>query len=278
MVEILLFIIKFIVALGVVLVFLVIGSTVTSLTAKPIRRAMIKKFGWSLLNDGGDLVQFVTILGFMVFATVGIYTGLFVLGVRVTSLLGTVSFALGFVSQRVIRDYLIGLWLNMTPWLAVGVFVVLTDGETSYAFTIQSLDRQSATVKQIDGAVIRMPYTYMFRNSIFVYDSHARMSFRLPLAYTVDATQIDEVYRASFEQMAYADLFEQEYCRRQIVGFGRSYIELELLPYLDRTALKASGVWFIDLKDDVTQAFARTFAQHYGLRGITSSSCRVVSI
>ncbi len=206
--------------------------------------------------DAAPKIYIVEKLGEYLIIVIGLFAGLYTLGLDLTSLTvfaGAVGVGLGLGLQGIVKEFFSSLVLIFDSLVQVGDFVEFDDGVRGEVVEVTA---RATRLKTNDGVSVVLPNSKIIESRIVNWTHNdAPRRFRIPfeVAENVDKERVRDAVLAAARALAFtAPDSEGRKTQVWVTGFGEDSLRFELVvwPTLDAirrpTSLQAAYVWAID--------------------------------
>lgn len=184
------------------ILFVVTVIVIASVIAKFVAMSLRRSFADKMRKDQLELLVKVVYAVIIVFAFVSVTP---VLGVNLTGLLvagGIIGVAIGFASQRVVSNFLSGLFLLAERPIKIGDQIVVDN----ISGVVEDMNIMSTIVRTYDGLYVRIPNERVFSSNITnpVANVARRFEYVVSISYSDDARKAMEIIRNVIERHPFA--------------------------------------------------------------------------
>ncbi|MEM0202853.1 MAG: mechanosensitive ion channel family protein [Archaeoglobaceae archaeon] len=181
-----------------VITVLVIASVIAKFIVMSLRRSLADK----MRRDQLELLVKAIYAVIIIFAFVSVTPAL---GVNLTGLLvagGIIGVAIGFASQRVVSNFLSGLFLLAERPIKIGDQIMIDN----ISGIVEDMSIMSTIVRTYDGLYVRIPNERVFSSNITnpVANVARRFEYVISISYSDDAKKAIEVIRNIIEKHPFA--------------------------------------------------------------------------
>ncbi|MEM0353361.1 MAG: mechanosensitive ion channel family protein [Archaeoglobaceae archaeon] len=180
------------------IVVVVIASVIAKFIVMSLRRSLADK----MRKDQLELLVKAVYAVVIIFAFVSVTPAL---GINLTGLLvagGIIGVAIGFASQRVISNFLSGLFLIAERPIRIGDQIVVDN----ISGIVEDMSIMSTIVRTYDGLYVRIPNERVFTSNITnpVANVARRFEYAIQISYRDDANKAIEIIRNVVERHPFA--------------------------------------------------------------------------
>ncbi|MFN3383550.1 MAG: mechanosensitive ion channel family protein [Archaeoglobaceae archaeon] len=184
------------------LVFVVTVIIIASVIAKFVAMSLRRSFADKMRKDQLELLVKASYALIIILAFVSVTP---VLGVNLTGLLvagGIVGVAIGFASQRVVSNFISGIFLLAERPIKIGDQIVVDN----ISGIVEDMSIMSTIVRTFDGLYVRIPNERVFSSNITnpVANVARRFEYVVQISYSDDAKKAIEVIRNVIEWHPFA--------------------------------------------------------------------------
>ncbi len=184
------------------LVFAVTVIIIASVIAKFVAMSLRRSFADKMRKDQLELLVKVSYALIIILAFVSVTP---VLGVNLTGLLvagGILGVAIGFASQRVVSNFLSGIFLLAERPIKIGDQIVVDN----VSGIVEDMSIMSTIVRTFDGLYVRIPNERVFSSNITnpVANVARRFEYVVQISYSDDAKKAIEIIRNVIERHPFA--------------------------------------------------------------------------
>ncbi|MEM1579364.1 MAG: mechanosensitive ion channel family protein [Archaeoglobaceae archaeon] len=182
--------------------FAIIVLFIAAIIAKFISISLRRSLADKMRKDQIELLVKVVYTVILLLALVSITP---VLGVNLTGLLvagGIVGIAIGFASQKVVSNFLSGLFLLLERPIKIGDQIIVED----ISGIVEDMSIMSTIVRSYDGLYVRIPNEKLFSSNIVnpVANVARRFEYLISIRYSDDANKAIEIINKVIESNPFA--------------------------------------------------------------------------
>ncbi|MEM0350533.1 MAG: mechanosensitive ion channel, partial [Archaeoglobaceae archaeon] len=169
---------------------LIIASIVAKFITISLRRSLADKMR-------KDQLQLLVKIVYSVVLAIAVIAVTPILGVNLTGLLvagGIIGIAIGFASQRVVSNFLSGIFLLIERPIKIGDQIVVDN----IAGFVEDMSILSTILRTYDGLYVRIPNERLFSSNIInpVANVARRFEYKISVSYRDDAKRAVEIIKA----------------------------------------------------------------------------------
>ncbi len=183
-------------------IFVFVVLSIVLITAKFVTMSIRKSLADKLKKDQ---LQLLLKIVYAIFLLTGIAIITPILGVNLTGLLvagGIVGIAIGFASQRVVSNFLSGIFLLIERPIKIGDQIIMGN----IAGFVEDMGIMSTIVRTYDGLYVRIPNEQLFSSNITnpVANVARRFEYTISISYRNDAEKAIKIIKDVIETHPFA--------------------------------------------------------------------------